>query len=755
MLTLAEAERLANVVIDSGLFPNFQGVETDRKATDRAHARAVVHLLFADQLGLPALDGLTGLLIAPDRRRIDTRHLAALVQRSGRYRYRYVVWRADLVHLEWLERDEFAAERWWVRCGTGCQAQPRDERLRFGRGETWSCDGCESTQLVETLVPAGWVLAGDTRWDLERAEREGRTEKDPGNVWGRFPRGCLTAAALREGQAAFCPDLLHLGFRAYDDSPEQEPPEAAEQLGAARDPAPPRFDPPRDSITLEHLRREVRARSCTRGLPASGELEGPKGEDVVRFRWASGEWLAWRYSARASKDGEARYMPLDAWPVGPADGKGVDPDELAERAGWCVLHAAPRARCTCPHMEEVLRALFEAAGRAMVARTAELQNMRAAGESEAAARPSGSLPEGSSTAGGLCVTPAAADGAVPPAAPSTDGAAQVVAPPADEETFSSDPQPADAPSSDAAKSEGAPATGAGEVPAPASSNADPSPSTHGVPPAEAGEESSGGGAPTPPPGLHDASGPGTKQPDAAAEPGQAGPGPCDEGDGAGGASPPPPALPDDGPTLTEALAARGLRHRPSCKGAHLGLGRRDVLQGDYVVLEHVTAAEVWAWLKDHDDGIEGGDPDEDDPALMPDVQGLPEEDAQEDEEAPDLPDDDWGEVEERPQLGRPVLARAPAPTTAATLTEAEQRKDRAARWKKRPSHKAKAHDIGACVECGEQVDPGDLYHRGVEPDPKDPARRLSKRGQPIGVAHALCIEDLAKGIDPRAEEATA
>lgn len=81
-----------------------------------------------------------------------------------------------------------------------------------------------------------------------------------------------------------------------------------------------------------------------------------------------------------------------------------------------------------------------------------------------------------------------------------------------------------------------------------------------------------------------------------------------------------------------------------------------------------------------------------------------------------------------------------------------ERRARGAKWAARPRRRAKAHNVGACSECGRRIDPGDDYHKGVAPDPKDPGRRLSKRGQPVGVACVACVQTLEQ--DPRAQEET-
>lgn len=869
-LSLPEAQRLADVVIDSGLFAGFLGSESDRKATDRAHARAVVHLLFADSLGLPALDGLTGLAITPASRRIDTRHLAALVQRSGRYRYRYVAWRPDLVHLEWLEREEGASERWWVRCGTGCQAEPRDERPSYRHREAWECDGCKATEPVETLVPAGWVLAGDTRWTIERARAEGRMERDPGRVWERFPRGCLTAAALREGQSAFAPEVLHLGFRSYDDSgDEQESPSAAAELGGEA----PWRPAPRGSLPMAGVLAEVSARSCgARGLPASDRVERDR-EEVLRFRWPSGEWLAWRYSLRASaraQGGEASYMPLDEWPgvLGDLAG-GTDPGERT-----CLLHG-PREECRCPRMQDVLRA----AGLVPCLET----NLRAALERTASMTTDGAAAVVGVPAAPSTVSEPGPEGAVPEAGPEAtsmdDGGVPGFVSHAAES--GSVPPPESTPSKTV--SEGALSPQGGEAPAPASSSTAP--------------EVTGSVRPS-----------GADLPEATDEEFR--------GEMArrwveaeGRHTEPAPAL--DPTSTTARLRARGLEARPRGNGPTPNRDVVDVACGE-VLLSDATLPEVNAWLAEQEardarecpecwgDLVDGRCPKC--PSPRADDDRCPDCDARVPDDAPhcpecgpyedsagDEPEDHehgdeaaarngcscprckarraadrpawvdqpalegrdprrdpipgdvcaWGPLPQHrgevravrpgespgvptvlvvaygppphgpddedetnlgawrarfdatggrpPSKGRVILA-APTPEQVETVgavaesvlrassppapdpnvieggitpsldeiarrereAVAISRRERAARWGSLKTHRATKSALGDCALCGRQILAGEVYAQGLAVG----IERKRAARKPVGRAHTACVEVLAQGRDPKAQEAT-
>ena len=361
-MRLSDIQALAQELQIANLLPLELGPEPTRRA------RAVVLMARAVELGWEPLTGLAGLRLRDDGSlQVDTGHLAALLRApGGRYSYRFVVRGPQRVVIEWLEREEHClTERWQVRCGCGRSEARQDVEAptlcripgpHASRENVWT-----------TAIPAGWAWLGDTDWTIARAAAEGAQVES--EVWRAHPEGCLVSRALWEGRRRFCPDVLPLGFGKSED----ETPAAARALEGAAEGW---RKPPSESLALGGVRADVRARSLgARGLPASDRVErrsagGGAPDDLLRFRWRSGEWLAWRYSHKASQaaGGEERWIAVTGgeWPAVPSDLSGVDPEE--ERAGLCQVHAdRARAACGCPSMASVLQPRHENGVRAAFA----------------------------------------------------------------------------------------------------------------------------------------------------------------------------------------------------------------------------------------------------------------------------------------------------------------------------------------------------------------------------------------------------
>jgi hypothetical protein len=298
-----------------------------------ATARAEALIETARELGVPASAYLAAAYVTDDGTIGTSAHLiAARIDASERYRFRPVVRSPFRVLLEFLERDAYALDTWATRCAGTCGLL---ETRRGDRPEL--CRGCRGGVVV-TEIDAGWRWRGDADWTLERARAAGVTQ---GDAW-KDPLTCLWVRALSEGARHHCPALF--GGAVYG---EGEVP----QLGAERHADDSWAPVPRDSVAMGRVLAEARARSFgARGLPASDRVEW-RGEDVVRFRWRDGRWLAFRFSVQASKKaGEERWLALEEWPAVQADLTGGAGDERT-----CRLHGA-REACSCPAMSEVLGA---------------------------------------------------------------------------------------------------------------------------------------------------------------------------------------------------------------------------------------------------------------------------------------------------------------------------------------------------------------------------------------------------------------
>jgi hypothetical protein len=263
-----------------------------------------------------------------------------------------------------------------------------------------------------------------------------------------------------------------------------------------------------------------------------------------------------------------------------------------------------------------------------------------------------------------------------------------------------------------------------------------------------------------------------------------------------------PATPS-GPTLTEALAARGLTARDS----KTTLYGKDILNAaGEVVLDGATASRAWEWLheqeardatchcgaeeKDHSlassctSFVSMNKPAPEFPLVGDRDDRCPDCDTLVPADAPHCPtcgpyDEQLRCVScEEPLIGEPadeedggplcskcapqlaLVSDAPLkqPTPAA-LVRAEEAAEaveaktpasllsmtggqmRAEKWRLRPLRKAR-RDSGGCAECGHDIQAGDDYRDGVA-KPEGASGMLSPRGVPYGKAHESCVARLA------------
>lgn len=304
---------LATALVEAETLP----AEIAAAGKDKAHARAVVLMTRAVELGLRPLTGLSGLRFRSDGSiQVDTGHLAALLRQEGG-RYAYDVLRRGPVEVlvQFRERDDEADRGFVVRCQNEGRCLPH-RRRRFAE----ACKVCGGDNVWQTEIPAGWRWLGDVKTTLARARAEGcNVESEP---WRKFPEGCLVARALREGARRFCPDVLPLGFGSIE---EEETPQSAAAMEAEKPARQPKSSD--ESVTLTFIEQDIKARSVTRGDPIIDDCvdwrpePGKAPDDVRRARWSDGSWVAWRYSHRATKaaGGEVRYKALDSWPSLPTD----------------------------------------------------------------------------------------------------------------------------------------------------------------------------------------------------------------------------------------------------------------------------------------------------------------------------------------------------------------------------------------------------------------------------------------------------
>lgn len=163
--------RFGKLLMASGMFHDLHGA-----------AQAAVKIIAGRAFGLDPIQSQHAFYCVQGRLAPYARFQAALVKRSGRYRYRATELTEQAVELEWSERDRRPSATGWE----------------------WS----------------EWEVIGSSRFTLQDAARAGlgksRSGQDGG--WQKSPKSMLFARALTQGVTWFCPHLLlGGGFAAPDD----------------------------------------------------------------------------------------------------------------------------------------------------------------------------------------------------------------------------------------------------------------------------------------------------------------------------------------------------------------------------------------------------------------------------------------------------------------------------------------------------------------------------------------------------------
>lgn len=94
-LSLNEMKEIGSIFVQSGLFPN-----------DRDLAKALVKIIAGQELGVAPFQAISNIHFINGVRCLSYPLIAALIQKSGRYKYRVTEETATSCKMEWFERDD-------------------------------------------------------------------------------------------------------------------------------------------------------------------------------------------------------------------------------------------------------------------------------------------------------------------------------------------------------------------------------------------------------------------------------------------------------------------------------------------------------------------------------------------------------------------------------------------------------------------------------------------------------------------------
>lgn len=161
--TLGELVKLGELASSSQMF---DGRDQAKRLTPE---QASMKILAGLEVDIPVTQALAGIDIIDGLPAFRANLLAAMIKRSGKYRYRVVEWTDDRCEIEWREK-----------------------------------------------VDGEWIEPGpNTEHDLEDAKREGLLDKR-GQTWQRYPKAMNFARALSAGARAYCGDVLAAAYTPED-----------------------------------------------------------------------------------------------------------------------------------------------------------------------------------------------------------------------------------------------------------------------------------------------------------------------------------------------------------------------------------------------------------------------------------------------------------------------------------------------------------------------------------------------------------
>jgi hypothetical protein len=170
--TLADFKEFADIAVKAGI--------VGKKETEEvARARAIIAMQYGAEVNLSPIQSIRSVYVVNARPSLMADVIGALIQGSGKYKYREV-------RGNWSDEEE-------------CQI-----------------DFYERT-------PQGWMGVGRAGFTIAKAKRAGLTRKD---TWTSYPDAMLWARALTKGARKFCPEIF--GGAVYTPEELEDLPEASE-----------------------------------------------------------------------------------------------------------------------------------------------------------------------------------------------------------------------------------------------------------------------------------------------------------------------------------------------------------------------------------------------------------------------------------------------------------------------------------------------------------------------------------------------
>lgn len=212
--TLGEVQKMGAIAAEAGMFGG-------RKKEDQVTpAQAVMKILAGLEIDIPITQALSMIDVIDGQPAYRAKLMAAVIKRSGKYRYRVVEWTDERCEIEWLEL-------------VGGVSTPA------GSGISWEHPG------------------PNTSFDIDDAKRAGLVDKT-GSNYVRYPKAMLFARALSQGAGAYCMDVMAAGYTSEELYEEPRPPETYEEYADKVNQRDPADDP--DIIDVEELEPEAIAR---------------------------------------------------------------------------------------------------------------------------------------------------------------------------------------------------------------------------------------------------------------------------------------------------------------------------------------------------------------------------------------------------------------------------------------------------------------------------------------------------------------
>lgn len=226
--SMDELQRFCRAAMVSGVFD----ADKDRNA-DQLMAIAVMKAQYGMELGLPPVAALRGVIVGDSGKlELSAGAMAALIQRTGRYRYRVREHTAEACRIEFFDGAESIGE---------------------------------STFTLE---------------DARQAEVRLKTKNGYSTNWTKFPRNMLFARALSNGARWFCPEIFFGAAYAEGETAGVIPGDTDHEIEVPRQPAPQPQSRAPQAPTTSRPGQAVTPPAATSAPAGASDSEPPPHDDA-------------------------------------------------------------------------------------------------------------------------------------------------------------------------------------------------------------------------------------------------------------------------------------------------------------------------------------------------------------------------------------------------------------------------------------------------------------------------------------------